>query len=465
LVTNTQIGMEINIRQGSASGPVVYTETQTPTTNANGLVSIEIGGGAGFNTIDWSAGPYFIETKTDPTGGTNYTITGTSQLLSVPYALFAKTADIVTGGITETDPTFASSQAAKITAADITNLSNLSGVNTGDQDLSALATKIALGDSTAQVRSEIPDVSGFLTSETDPVFTTWDKSTGISITESQISDLKSYAIATHSHTATEISSGTISIDRLPTGTTASTVALGNHTHSMFITPPGVISQYAGTTAPDGYLLCQGQEVSRVDYADLFAVIGITYGAGDGSTTFNLPDLRQRVPVGLNSTGTFNALNNTGGSETHTITNDQLPSHTHSFSATSSSDGAHTHPISLTSGADGNHNHGGFTNNGTNDGTHSHTLGGGMYAPDVTGNWGGTFWVNNGSGGLTVPTTNSAHRHVIASSGSHTHPVSGNTGAASTNHTHTVSGTTGSTGSGNAIPIVQPYIVLNYIIKY
>lgn len=66
LETNTQIGMEINIRQGSVSGTVVYTETQTPTTNANGLVSIETGGGAGFNTIDWSAGPYFIETKTDP---------------------------------------------------------------------------------------------------------------------------------------------------------------------------------------------------------------------------------------------------------------------------------------------------------------------------------------------------------------------------------------------------------------
>ena len=92
LVTNTQIGLEVNIRQGTTSGTVVYTETQTPTTNANGLVSIEIGGGSGFNTIDWANGPYFIETKTDPAGGTNYTITGTSQLLSVPYALNASSA-------------------------------------------------------------------------------------------------------------------------------------------------------------------------------------------------------------------------------------------------------------------------------------------------------------------------------------------------------------------------------------
>ena len=106
LVTNTQIGLEVNIRQGTTSGTVVYTETQTPTTNANGLVSIEIGGGSGFNTIDWANGPYFIETKTDPAGGTNYTITGTSQLLSVPYALHAKTAESVSGTITETDPVF-----------------------------------------------------------------------------------------------------------------------------------------------------------------------------------------------------------------------------------------------------------------------------------------------------------------------------------------------------------------------
>ena len=124
LVTNTQIGMVINILQGTPSGTVVYTETQTPTTNANGLISIEIGGGTGFNTIDWANGPYFIKTETDPTGGTNYTITGTSQLLSVPYALHSKTAETVTGGITETDPVFGASVASGITAADTTNWNN-----------------------------------------------------------------------------------------------------------------------------------------------------------------------------------------------------------------------------------------------------------------------------------------------------------------------------------------------------
>jgi hypothetical protein len=92
LVSSSPIGMRFSILQGSVDGAVVYTEAISSTTNVNGLVSIEIGGGAGFNTIKWSNGPYFLKTETDPTGGTNYTITGTSQLLSVPYSMYAANA-------------------------------------------------------------------------------------------------------------------------------------------------------------------------------------------------------------------------------------------------------------------------------------------------------------------------------------------------------------------------------------
>jgi len=93
LVQGTTVGMRISILQGSASGAAVYTETQTPVTNANGLATIEIGAGITFDkfsSVNWESGPYFIKTETDPAGGTNYTITGTSQLLSVPYALYAE---------------------------------------------------------------------------------------------------------------------------------------------------------------------------------------------------------------------------------------------------------------------------------------------------------------------------------------------------------------------------------------
>jgi hypothetical protein len=95
LVTSQPVGMQISILQTTATGTAVYVETQTPTTNVNGLVSLEIGTGSvvsgDFTTIDWSTDSYFIKTETDPAGGTTYTITGTSQLMSVPFALYAKT--------------------------------------------------------------------------------------------------------------------------------------------------------------------------------------------------------------------------------------------------------------------------------------------------------------------------------------------------------------------------------------
>src|SRR5690554_3418055 len=128
LLGSTSVGMQISILQGSPSGTSVYKERQFPNTNANGLVSIEIGTGTvvsgDFTTIDWSNGPYFIKTETDPTGGANYTITGTSQLMSVPYALHAKTAETVTDTITETDPIFGASVASGITGTDTTNWNN-----------------------------------------------------------------------------------------------------------------------------------------------------------------------------------------------------------------------------------------------------------------------------------------------------------------------------------------------------
>jgi hypothetical protein len=101
LLTNQQVGIQISILQTTITGSAVYTETQTATTNINGLVSIEIGTGTSsddFSTIDWGAGSYFIKTATDASGGSNYTITGTSQLMSVPYALYAKTSGSSTPG-------------------------------------------------------------------------------------------------------------------------------------------------------------------------------------------------------------------------------------------------------------------------------------------------------------------------------------------------------------------------------
>ena len=96
LVTNANVGVRVSVLQGSATVSAVYVETHSITTNANGLLTLEIGGGnsqqGAFQNIDWGSGSYYLKTEVDPNGGTAYSITSTQQLMSVPYALYAKTA-------------------------------------------------------------------------------------------------------------------------------------------------------------------------------------------------------------------------------------------------------------------------------------------------------------------------------------------------------------------------------------
>lgn len=117
-------------------------------------------------------------------------------------------------------------------------------------------------------------------------------------------------------------------------------------------PVGSVTAFAGSSAPNGWLMCGGQTVSRTQYASLFSVIGTTYGAGDGSTTFALPDLRGRVPAGEDDMGgtAANRITNagagivgttlgaSGGSQTHTLTESQIPSHSHGWTYTSGGGG-------------------------------------------------------------------------------------------------------------------------------
>lgn len=146
--------------------------------------------------------------------------------------------------------------------------------------------------------------------------------------------------------------------------------------------PGTVKDFAGPNAPDGYLLCYGQAISRATYNDLFSIIGTAYGVGDGSTTFNLPDLRGRVVAGKDNMGGSAAsrltgqaggvggttLGNNGGAETHVLTVAQMPSHTHSwlsgnggaagggaFTAAINNAGFNTSAPSSYTGGDGAHN--------------------------------------------------------------------------------------------------------------
>ena len=260
-------------------------------------------------------------------------------------------------------------------------------------------------------------------------------------------------------------------------------------------PPGMLAPYAGGAAPPGWLLCDGALVSRAAYPGLFAAIGTTYGAGDGSTTFGLPDLRGRVIVG---TGAGDGLTDrsrgaTGGAETVALSLAQAPSHSHTVNSHShggatgghSADHSHSgttgdHDRTHYHGLEGHHhaiNHWHFGNvgnmhwNATQ--THGHHGRGGIAAegPWEGANWAGAVAVNVQGDAEAAP----GGRNISGGAGwgggwqgantGHLHGFS--TGGASVNHTHGVTAEapgTNAQGGGAAHENMPPFLSTPYIIK-
>jgi microcystin-dependent protein len=225
-------------------------------------------------------------------------------------------------------------------------------------------------------------------------------------------------------------------------------------------PTGTVFPFAGSSAPSGWLLCAGQStgILRTTYKRLFAVIGTTYGAGDGSTTFNLPDLRGRSAFGKDDMGgsaasrltspasgiAGNTLGASGGAQSKGLSTAELPSHQHGVSTSNPA------PTKVTTG--GTLPVSASSNTGTVSANHGHTV-----------------WIEGGSnratapGGVTGGPFSTNIHYTSSQDANHTHSFSFSTTAAGSNVT--ISGNTDNAGSGSSFGIVNPALVLNYIIKY
>ena len=230
---------------------------------------------------------------------------------------------------------------------------------------------------------------------------------------------------------------------------------------LILPPVGTIMPFVGSTAPTGWLLCDGAQYPSTTYPKLSALCGTKFGSASAGN-FKVPDLRGRVMAGLDSSQSeFDTIGKTGGVKSVTLTVSNMPAHTHTTPA-------HTHTAStsgLSAGSAGDHGHT-ITASTDSTGAHTHTTTPSTGTKDNT-TTGGT------ANRLTTATDTFVTNYSTTSSGAHSHSVTA-TASNAGSHTHSVSGTvsidnsgsgtSGSNGSGSAVNTLNPYITMNHIIR-
>ncbi|MCD4769663.1 MAG: tail fiber protein [Bacteroidales bacterium] len=506
-ITGQLVGIQISLLQTTASGTAVYVERFTPTTNDFGLITLDIGDGivqsGDFSVIDWSSDLYFIKVEMDENGGTTYVEIGTSQLLSVPYSLY-------------------SNRAGQLSIGD-TWLKNGSKLYFNDDNVGIgiddPLQKLHIRGNGSYIGTDIVDDSndwpsflltgsfpniiigsngntnhgatlGFWNFDGDATTLQWNLGGGqdgnFSIGFARNSSNPHCGINGLTESCTDALTpllinpqGNVGINQINpqydldvngdvnvSGNLKVDGDLDIDVSSIIadILPAGMIVPFAGDagSVPDGWLLCDGSEVSRTSYDRLFNTISVNYGYGDNSTTFNLPDLRGRFLRGVDN-GSGNdpdaasrTASNAGGNSGDAIGSWQpfatgLPTSIFSISAA----GQHNHTGSLS--AAGNHSHTGLTSSA---GGHGHTIygdGSQLYLGDIVATGGGQFHGLETGGGQALTTSSvSNHFHSVSinTAGNHSHTLSINTTG---NHNHILSGGDNETRPQN--------VYVNYIIKY
>jgi len=349
LIVDQTVGVQISILEGDINGAPVYVETHTPLTNANGLLSLEIGEGVivngDFATIDWADGSYFIKIETDPSGEENYTISGTSQLMSVPYALHANTADSLVGGvgISETDPVFTTSLAFGINESDI-DAWNLHF--SGDyEDLSNAPENVSvfINDAGYLTAADNTDPSAsnelqVLSISNDTLFLSDGGFVKIPYgpdggAENDLISFDGDNWVSASAVIQSSGGSQYQNNMQPYLAVYHVIALQGIFPSRNSMEPFLaeIMIFAGNFAPRGWAFCDGQLLAVSQYSAVFSLVGTTFG-GDGRTTFGLPDLRGRTAIhpGQGAGLTNRSYGEKGGAETNIMNINQMPQHTHTI---------------------------------------------------------------------------------------------------------------------------------------